>query len=215
MILLALDPGTSTGYCLVTVDDAYQWADIYKYGYIDVDTTSDFQGDHCINLMDQIQTIIDEHQVNYIAIEDYFFSKRFATGCNVNVAFRTAIHILARQNNIEYSILNVSAWKTYVAGRATPTKEQKKQWGVEASKKLYIQQALWDWWGFRFPNHSISTLTKKPIVFRYDIVDVVGQAVYYCCILCGVPYPKVSMSVKIPKDVKFTRKVKKQFIYTL
>lgn len=209
MILLALDPAESTGYCLVNIGD--DEADIFEYGFIDVDTSSDYQGDHCIDLMTKIQGLIDEHSVEHIAVEDYFFSKRFANGCTINAAFRTAIHILARQNEIEYTIIGISAWKSFVTGRATPTKEQKKMWGAEAAKKLYVQQALWDWYGFRFPNHSVSKVTGKPIAFRYDIVDVVGQAVYYCGLLQGIR--TITMSVEPPDDVVFKKQPKKLFIY--
>lgn len=214
-ILLALDPGTSCGYCLVNIsideEGYYTGADIYEYGFIDVDISSEFQGDHCIDLMARVQTLIDDHEVEWLCIEDYFFSKRFVNGCNVNAAFRTAIHILARQNKIDYTILNISAWKSFVAGRSTPTKEQKLKWGKEPAKKLAIQQALWEWYGFRFPNHSLSETTGKPILFRFDIVDVVGQAVYYCGLLCGIQ--NITMSVEVPEDVVFTRKIKKRFVY--
>lgn len=216
-ILLAIDPGTSSGYCLVKIeqdeDGYYTSADIYEYGFIDVDTSSEYQGDHCISLMERLQELIDSHGVNWICVEDFFFSRRFVNGCNVNAAFRTAIHILARQNGIEYTILNISSWKTFVAGRSTPTKEQKLRWGKDPAKKLAIQEALWEWWGFRFPNHSLSETTGKPILFRFDIVDVVGQAVYYCGLICKVPSKSITLSVEVPDDVVFTRQVKKRFIY--
>jgi len=215
LTLLVLDPGTSTGYCLVRleVDDqgSYTSADIYDYNFIDVDTSSDFQGDHCVDLMSRIQDLILENSVGHIAVEDYFFSKRFCNGSNVNAAFRTAIHILARQNNLEYTILNISAWKTFVSGRPGPTKEQKKKWGAIPAKKLYIQQALWDYYGFRFPNHSISEATGKPIVFRCDVIDVVAQAIYYAGLICGVK--DITLSVKIPEDVIWKKKPRKLFEY--
>ncbi len=217
LIALILDPANSTGYCLVNIqlaeNDYYISADIYDYGFIDVDHSSDYQGDHCLDLMARLQTIIDEHQVSTIAVEDYFFSKRFVNGCNANAAYRTAIHILARQNEMDYTVLNISAWKTFVAGRSTPTKDQKAKWTAEAAKKLYIQQALWDRWGFRFPNHSFSEKSGKPIAFRYDIVDVVGQAVYFCGMICQIPIASITMSVEAPEDVVFKRKIKKMFVY--
>jgi len=215
IILLSLDPASSTGYCLtkLSVDDQgyYSDADIYEYGFIDVDLSSEFQGDHCIDLMNRIQELITEHAVNHIAVEDYFFSRRYCVGSNVNAAFRTAIHILARQNDIEYTILNISAWKTFVAGKAHPSKEQKKKWGAIPAKKLYIQQALWDYYGFRFPNHSISETTGKAIVFRCDIIDVVAQTVYYCGLMCGIR--NLVMSVELPQDVVWKKKPKKLFEY--
>lgn len=210
-VLLTIDPATSTGYSLTKISTNWKKAEIYKYGFIDIDNSSIFQGDHCIDLMKKLQRIIDKHQVGYIAIEDYMFSRRFRQGSTVNVAFRTAIHILARQNNIEYTILGISDWKKYIAGYIRPSKEQTKKWGREAAKKLYIQQALWDWYGFRFPNHSISHATGRPICFRYDICDVVGQTVYYCEMLCGTS--KIKLSVKIPPDVIFKRSPKKNFVY--
>lgn len=217
MIILVLDPANSTGYCLakVQIDEEgyYTSADIYEYGFIDVDHSSDMQGDHCLDLMARLQSLIDDHWVEHIAVEDYFFSKRFVNGCNANAAYRTAIHILARQNDISYTVLNISAWKSFVAGRSTPTKDQVLRWGKEAAKKLFIQQALWDRFGFRFPNHSFSEKNGKPIAFRYDIVDVVGQAVYYCGMICQIPLKNITMSVEPPEDVVFNRKIKKMFVY--
>jgi Holliday junction resolvasome RuvABC endonuclease subunit len=222
MIVLSLDPGSCTGYCLVSVEWEYidiwsgtwKWtsADIYEYGYINVDITSNYQGDHCIDLMNKIKDIIDRHNVEHITVEDFFFSKKFANGSNVNVAFRTAIHILARERGIDYTILNISAWKTFVAGRATPTKQQKMLWGPTPAKKIYMQDALWMYFSIRFPNHSISEKTRKPIVFKYDIVDVVAQAIYYCGLVLSpgaVPLENISCSVEIPEDVvmKTTKKV--------
>jgi len=209
-IILILDPGSSTGYCLCKIDDK---ATVFEYGHIDVNIASNFQGDHCIDLMKQVEALLQKYTVTHIAIEDYFFSKRFCTGSNVNAAFRTAIHILARQHNLEYTILNISAWKTFVAGRSTPTKEQKTKWGAEAAKKLYIQQALWEKFNIRFPNHSISTTTGKPIVFRYDVVDVVAQTIYYCCMVENVNKKDVVVNVNVPEDVVWKKKAKKVFEY--
>ena len=129
----------------------------------------------------------------------------------MNGAYRTALHMLCRDKGLHYEVLSISLWKKYVAGRATPTKEQKKQWGAEPAKKLYMQQALYERYGFRFPNHSLSKKTGKPIMFRYDIVDAVAQAVFYCSIFLKVK--SISMSVKIPDDVEWKKTPKKLFIY--
>lgn len=211
MRVLCLDPAASTGYCIMTIADDKSHAVITEYGFIDVDTSSDYQGDHCIDLMQRITDILEKHDIDHVTVEDYFFSQRFASGSNVNAAYRTAIHILCRQKSIPYTILNVSAWKTFTAGRSVPTKEQKKKWGAQAAKKLFIQQALWEKWGFRFPNHSLSEKTGKPIIFRFDIVDVVAQAVYFAGLIQGVK--PISMTVFVPPDVQFKKPNKKQFIY--
>lgn len=211
MRVLSLDPAASTGYCIIDIDIAGNKAHITEYGFIDVDTSSNYQGDHSIDLMNRVKSIIDANKIDHVTIEDYFFSSRFANGSNVNAAYRTALHILCCQNKIPYTILNISAWKSFVAGRSVPNKDQKKKWGAVAAKKLYIQQALWEKWGFRFPNHSLSEKTKKPIIFRFDIVDVVAQAVYFAGLINGVK--NISMNVPIPPDVTFKSKNKKQFIY--
>lgn len=211
MKILSLDPAESTGYCIMTIADDLSIANITEYGYIDVNTTSEFQGDHCLDLMRRVADIIQKHNIEHVTIEDYFFSARFANGSNVNAAYRTSLHILCRQLNIEYTILNISAWKSFVAGRSVPTKDQKAKWGKEAAKKLYMQQALWERWGFKFPNHSLSEKTGKPIIFRFDIVDVVGQAVYYAGLLQRVK--KISLTVPVLPDVQFKKINKKQFIY--
>lgn len=211
-IVLVLDPAKSTGYCLVKLIKNIS-ADIFEYGFVDVDTSSNYQGDHCIDLMKRVENLIVKHKVNQLAIEDYFFSNRFRSGSNVNAAFRTAIHIVARQRNLEYTVLNISSWKTFVAGRSTPTKEQKKKWGATHAKKLYMQQALWENHHFRFPNHSISQTTGKPVVFRFDIVDVVAQAVYFCGLVNGVKKEDIKMSVVLGKDVVWKKNNKKTFEY--
>lgn len=211
--VLTLDPGASTGFCITSLDFKTSTATIIEYGYLNVDTSSNFQGDHCIDLMERVRSIIEKHYIKELAIEDYFFSKRFATGCNVNGAYRTAIHILARTASLPYTILNITSWKTFVAGRSTPTREQKKQWGATAAKKLYIQQALWDNFGIRFPNHSLSEKTGKPIVFRTDIVDVVAQTIYFCQMIKKMT--RIENKVSIPPDVKLrvTGKKSKNFVY--
>lgn len=206
---LVLDPAASTGYCLVRIED--NKADIYDYGFIEIRDDTDFDGDRCIDMMNQIKKIIEDNDVTEVAIEDYFFSKRFAQGGTLNVALRTAIHIQARLLGLEYTILNVSNWKKFIAGRSTPTKEQKAKWGKEPAKKLMIQQALWDKWKFRFPNHSISKKTGKPIKFRYDVVDAVGQAVFFCRLHLNLS--EVELSVTAPDDVELKIKSKAQFKY--
>lgn len=209
MNILVLDPAASTGYCLIKIEKNY--ADIYEYGIIDINTKSEYSGDHCLDLMKQLQILIDKHQIKHIAIEDYFFSKKFARGCDVNVAYRTAIHILARQNNIEYTILEITSWKKYIAGVANPSAEQKKIWGNDASKKIFIQNALWKKYGIRFPNHSISSKTKKPIFFRYDIVDAVAQGIYFCGEIKKIE--SILCSVEVPTDIIFNKPTKKIYVY--
>lgn len=207
--ILVLDPAASTGYALGRIND--DELDIYDYGFIDIDVDTEFTGDRCIELMYRVQKLITDNFVDHVAVEDFFFSQRTAQGADVNAAYRTAIHIVSRQNRLEYSILNITAWKKLVSGRSTPTPLQKSKWGKEPAKKLMIQEALWTNYGFRFPNHSISPKTGKPIKFRYDIVDAVAQAIYFARQMLDVR--GVKLSVDVPQDVEFKKKPKAMFDY--
>jgi Holliday junction resolvasome RuvABC endonuclease subunit len=109
MNILAIDPGESCGYALINLDGTH--ADIYEYGFLEVDKSSEYQGDHCLDLMQQLTDIIKRENIESVCVEDYFFSQKFANGCNVNAAYRTASHILFRQLKLHYEILNISLWK--------------------------------------------------------------------------------------------------------
>lgn len=209
--ILAVDPGASCGFAVVKVSSEApaRTSEVVAYGYIDVDTSSSYVGDWCIDLTNQIEKLATKHNITEIAIEDYFFSRKTRSGANINPAYRTAIHIWARQRGIHYEVVGISAWKVYVSGRSSPTREQKKQWGAKANK-LMIVDALWRRHGIRFPNHSISEKTGKPLEFRLDCADAVGQGVYaafarYNCVMtkCSVP---------VPPDITF-RSVKKRYTY--
>lgn len=207
--ILVLDPASSTGYCLVSISLEGLYANIYEYGHLDVDLSSEFQGDHCISLREQVRELIERHEVTEIAIEAYFFSKRFASGSSVNAAFRTTLHILARDLGLPYTVLGISEWKKFIAGRVNPTPAQKKQWGKDRAKKIFIQEALWQKYGIRFPNHSLSQKTGKPVSLRLDVIDVVAQAIYYVGIFKHVF--DVVCTQEVAKDVKV--RGKEGFIY--
>ena len=197
--MLVLDPAASTGYCLVSISTDGSRALIYSYGFIDVDCSSEYTGDWCIDIQNQLRSICEKHCVSHMAVENFFFSKRYANGSTVNVELRTAIYILARQMKLPYTILGISEWKKFISGRVTPTREQKKKWGATRAKKLAIQQALWEKYQIRFPNHSISKKTGRPMALRLDIVDVVAQSIYFCKIFLNVS--KIETRVKVPKDL--------------
>lgn len=211
-IVLALDPAEHTGYCLIEITPEKNR--IFEYGGIVVDTSSEFQGDHCHDLTRKLIKLIRKYNVTEVAVEDYFFSNKTRQGSNINAAYRTAIHMMCRSKkiNIPYTILNISGWKTYIAGSSRPTKEQKKKWGKDHAKKLYIQEALFLRRGIRFPNHTISEKTGKPIIFQSDPIDAVAQGIFYCEMVLGYRGETV-MEVVPPPDVEFKKKSKKIYIY--
>ena len=193
--IMVLDPATSTGYCICRV--SCDEGSIIEHGIIDVDVSSRYQGDHCIDLMSKLKEKIELYSVKHIAVEDYFFSSKCKNGSTVNVAFRTAIHVLARSVGIGYTILSISSWKKHIAGRATATVEQKKAWKTMANK-YFIQQAILVKWGIKFPNHCV-TATGKIISAKSDVVDAVGQSIYYMEKILNVK--NIKCEVVCPPDV--------------
>ena len=194
MNILVLDPANSTGYCIFELDEINSVAEIKQWGFIDVEQHN-FAGDQYIDLLSKIENIIKSNDISRVAVEDYFFSQRSAQGSTLNCAYRAVIHLKCRQMKLHYDILNISLWKSFINGRTTPTKDQKAKWGKEPAKKLMTQESLFKRWGIKFPNHSISNLTNKPIKFRYDIVDAVAMAVFHASIYMNAKTIKYSLSV--------------------
>jgi Holliday junction resolvasome RuvABC endonuclease subunit len=202
--ILVVDPATTSGWCLVTASDTL--ANITAYGSTTVPNDLENDGDKCNWLFDWTSKTIDEHNIQHVVEENFFFSKKYATGSPLNIMLRAAIEMAVRAKGLEYTKVNPSNWKNFVAGRSTPTKFQVQKWGKVAAKKLFIQEALWENYGFRFPNHSLSDKTGKPVKLNMDLVDAVGQAVFYCCCICKIP--QITLSVPLPENVKIRKTVK-------
>jgi Holliday junction resolvasome RuvABC endonuclease subunit len=213
IIVLCLDPALCSGYCLIKLcfekkmgkdgkkRKHFFGADIYEYGILRVENNQDNPGVVLMEYENKILELVDKHGVKDIGVEKYFFSKRFANGSTMNVYFRAIVALVAAKKNLGYKEIDISMWKAFVAGKSRPSKEQISKWGKEASKKVFIQQALWENYGFRFSDHCLSEKTGRPIRFKYDVSDVVGQAVYYCGCLLQIPKEKVTLSVKSEEDV--------------
>ena len=209
MNVLIIDPASSTGYCIYKFDGAS--ADIIDWGFIEVEDTTEYDGDRYIDLAAKINKLITDNNIERIGIEDYFFSGRSPQGATLNCAYRAVIHMVSRQRDIPYDILNISLWKKFVNGRSTPTKLQKAQWGKEPAKKLMTQESLWNKWNIRFPNHSLSKKTGKPIKFRYDIVDAVGMAIFHASIYLNSK--SIMYNVIIPDDHEWKKEPKGIYNY--
>ncbi|RLC98144.1 MAG: hypothetical protein DRI46_11855 [Chloroflexi bacterium] len=209
MRILSFDPANSTGWAVTEILD--DKAVIIDYGDFSI-SPSEFMGDRCNEMFNKTTSMIVGMDINFVTIESYFFSRLTANGSNVNAAFRTAIHMACRQLKTDYEILNISAWKRCIAGRSTPTKEQKKQYGKAKANKAFIQQALWTRFGIKFPNHSISEKTGKPVLPRNDYIDAVSMAIYYANAFMNITKPNISCSVVPVPDVKM-KKTKKAFKY--
>lgn len=173
---LVLDPGNSMGYCIVTITG--DKAEIIKYGFYDIDTSSDYEGDSSLDLMQWMSKKIKKYNIEGIAREDYFVSRRCIKGVNINLYYRGAIDIEARKNQLYSVVIGPSEWKRHVCGRSTPTKEQKIKYKKD-DKKCMILESLYHKYKIRFPNYSVSQKNGRIIKFRYDISDAVGIAIYF------------------------------------
>jgi len=209
MNVLIIDPASSTGYCIYKFDGAS--ADIIDWGFIEVENTTNYDGDRYIDLGTKVSKLIIDNDIEMVGIEDYFFSGRSPQGATLNCAYRAVIHMTCREHDIHYEVLNISLWKKFINGRSTSTKEQKKKWGKEPSKKLMTQESLWNKWNIRFPNHSISKKTGKPIKFRYDIVDAVGMAVFHASIYLHAK--SISYNVNVSNDHDWKKEPKGTYNY--
>jgi Holliday junction resolvasome RuvABC endonuclease subunit len=209
MNILVLDPANSTGYAIVKITDTNS-ANIINYDFIDIEN-KEYAGDQYIELAEQIRILINVYDIKEIAVEDYFFSGKTCNGGTLNASYRAIIHMIARIHKLPYTILNISLWKKFINGRSTPTKEQKLLWGKEESKKLMTQESLWNRWGIKFPNYSISCKTGKPIKPRSDIVDAVAMAIFFVSIYKNIR--TVTCSVIPPANIDWKKTPKGVYSY--
>jgi Holliday junction resolvasome RuvABC endonuclease subunit len=212
---LVVDPAITVGWCILKLYDC--GADCYRgeiceYGHVTIPESEETDGDRCNWIFDWIGEMIEKHSVTHVVEEEFFFSKRYANGSPLNVMLRGAIEMSVRKKGLYYTKINPRIWKSFVAGRSTPTKDQIKQWGKLSAKKLFVQQALFENFGFRFSDHSLSKPSPKnkkqrPVKLNFDQIDAVGIAIYYCsCInriqeitLTVLPAPDVGMALLKPK----------------
>jgi Holliday junction resolvasome RuvABC endonuclease subunit len=207
MNILAIDPSNSTGFAVCKVDKGV--ADIFEYGVISCSTLNN-EGKKLLFLKAEVQKLIKKYDVKFLAVEDYMFpsssrrAKRASNNANLNPALRGSVWMAAAELGIEYAVIPISPWKKYVSGSTRPSKEQVKKWGKEKAKKWYIQKALWERYGIRFPNHMQSPNSNRVIQFPSDPVDAVAQLIYF---VNGIKEmdAKFTYSFDLPKDHVFKK----------
>ena len=170
--ILSIDPANNTGWCIFN-----KKCKIIKYGFFTIKSTN-FLGDQLIEMMVKIMNLIKENNIGDIVVEDYFFSRKFRNGCNVNPAYRSAIYIIVRLMGLQYTIINPIDWKKFIVGRVKPTKEEIKLYGKEKAKKIIVRNALKSKYSITFPD-IIQNENGKDIALKYDIVDAVAIGIYY------------------------------------
>lgn len=196
MKLLSIDPATTTGWCVLefsppgTLDDeeGSGMVCIQDYGYFTIDTSSEYEGDHCKNMQNRILDLIDKWNIDEVCLEDYFFSRKARQGANKNVYFRGSIITLLRDTTLmknikdekmHYGIVNIYNWKKYMNGKSTVSKELKKKYKANANKMVTVI-SLWEKHNIKFPNSFLSEKGKNKMVnMKMDVVDSIAIGLYY------------------------------------
>lgn len=169
MKVISFDPALSCGWCISEIHT--NSVELLECGYINIDKQQ-YTGDMCLNLQESAKVLIKKYDdIEEVVLEDYMFSQSKCQGAQINLFLRGALMMLCRTLNKPYWVAPVSNWKSIIAGRSTPTRECIKYYGKALANKIFIQEALWVRYSIRFPNYSVSEKTKKPIAFRYDIID--------------------------------------------
>ena len=211
MKIISFDPALSCGWCISRLDTNSGSMTLIENGYI-VTEKSEYIGDMCLEFQKSASDIINKYEdVEEIVLEDYMFSKSKCQGAQVNVFLRGALMMLCRQLKKPYWVMSVSNWKSIIAGRGMPTRECAKYYGKALANKIFIQEALWLRYNIRFPNHSISHKTGKPISLKYDIVDATGINIAH--VYSNHNIKNVHNDINIQPDVDI-KSNKKTYSYT-
>lgn len=188
-IALAVDPGKTSGFAVARVRaaGACTTLDIIEAGYIEVDCSSPFTGDWCIDLQRQLDALALAHGApDVVGVEDYFFSKRTCTGAGVNAALRTALHMWSRARGVPYEVLGICAWKAFVCGHSRPTRAQKAEWGATRANKEFVAHALRVRHGLALPERVPSAKGgARTVAFKHDTADALAQCIYLAHVASG------------------------------
>ena len=196
--LLVIDPAMSSGYAVFAWNGA-SIVSIEAYGDMAIEGVTN--GHQCIAMMESVSELIKTHRPNRVLVEDYFFRGRTANGSTMNVALRAATWMACTTCNVEYSTVPPITWKKFIVGRSKPSVSENTMWGAHADK-IIVQHALWRLFSIRFPNHSISHKTQKPVKMRYDAVDAVAMGIWYYSVnSLSAPITQWTNTVAISLDV--------------
>ncbi len=182
MIVLALDPATCSAY---TIFDTAIVGDtkskIIKYGLIDLSGAHKFDNDgqKLAEFEKHVISLIKNNSIEQVALEDYFFNSRFRSGSSLNGAVRAIVWLVCAKLNIPYHIINISKWKTHIAGNVKPEKVLVKKLTKKVASKEYIKLALERKYQIIL-GEQIYDLAKNCMVpFKYDISDSIGIGIYF------------------------------------
>lgn len=135
--LLAVDPGTSTGYAVFRLDRERNEAIILATADIKLGKT-DSLGEVCVALMEALRPLLEQFAVEMVAYEDYYASFTSRNGMSKNIYLRAAISILCTQLQLPYHVVPITTWKKVVCGRSRPNEQEKQDHGKAANKGMVL-----------------------------------------------------------------------------
>lgn len=173
MTILSLDPSSAaTGWAL------YEDNIITLAGFSLAFKPEKYEGDRYRKAYDWVRSLVRVTKPDHIAIEGYFFSKKFATGTDVNSEIRGVMKMALADCGVDYEVINPSDWKRALCGRTTSTRQEKKKYGKEKSKKLMTVHALVNL-GLKCPKRIINPHTNRKSNFKFDVSDALGILLFY------------------------------------
>lgn len=192
MRLLCIDPATTTGWCVLDFNLDDSLICIFDYGFFQIDTTSEYEGEHCIDMQVKISNLISKYEIDEVCLEDYFFSRKARQGANKNVYLRASIMMLCRsaEQKLHYDIINIYNWKKYINGQSRVPKEIKKKYKANANKMVTLI-SLYDNHDLKFPNMFMNSNTNRLVNFKMDIVDSIAIGMYHIYERYGIDGPVI------------------------
>jgi Holliday junction resolvasome RuvABC endonuclease subunit len=173
--ILSLDPSSAaTGWCFY--EDGVITSSGFEVFLIDKEAR---EGERLNRVRDWLKNMICLFEPDLVILESYFFRGKFASGSDLNPEIRGAMKMACADLDVDHTMMIPSHWKKVVAGRMSPTKSEKRKYGKEKAKKVFIVDSLEKTYGIECPKKIRNPKTNKMINFKYDITDAIGILVCF------------------------------------
>lgn len=179
-VIMSVDPASCTGFCIFEKrEDCVQ---IVKCGAFIVDTSSEYQGDHMLNMRKELMRVMEfaPGPIEHVHVETFFFSKKYCQGSDLNLILRGAIYQLLREVEIPYTLHGPTHWKKFIVGHVRPTQNEIDRHGKTKASKAIVVDALHLKYDIKLSNSTTLTTGGKSrrVQFKYDTSDAIGIGIY-------------------------------------
>jgi Holliday junction resolvasome RuvABC endonuclease subunit len=172
MRILSIDPATSSGYTI------FEDGEMLENGFFKSPERD--LGYRLKNTYNFFSELIDKGDIDEVCFEDFKVGK-LASAAESSYGYRAIIRLLCSQRYLKYEVINVSEWKKFIAGRATPTKEQKEKYGKDANKMFIVEELKKR--GFTLPDMTENKATGRLSNTPFDCWDSIGIGLFFLSIL--------------------------------